>query len=85
MKKTKSQKVLKWGTKDIVLNVLVYLLNAGIITALFYLTVYLNETDFNTYFDNPTTFLHFTLMLVITLSVMAFYFAFEDKDFLKKR
>ncbi len=84
MKKNKSQKVLKWGTKDIVLNVLVYLLNAGIITALFYLTVYLNETDFNTYFDNPTTFLHFALMLVITLSVMAFYFAFEDKDFLKR-
>ncbi|MBE7061178.1 MAG: HDIG domain-containing protein [Clostridiales bacterium] len=88
MRKTKSQKVLNWGTKDVVLNVLVYVLNAVVITGLFYLTVYVNgitgQKGLESLSKNPTTFLHFILLLVLTISIMAFYFAFEDRDFLKR-
>ena len=88
MKRNKSKKVQAWSTKDVVLNVLVYLFNAVIIALLFYSSIYINglkgEMNVDAYFANLTTFLHFVVSLVITVSCMAIYFVIEDRDFLKK-
>ena len=85
MEKKKSKKVMSWTTKDGVLVALTYVLNTIIIAMLFYATVYLNglrgATD--TLFVNPSTFAHFTILLVMTIAVMAVYFVFEDRDFLR--
>ena len=87
MQKTKSQKILQWTTKDVALNVLTYLLNAVVLVLMFYFTLYLDglrgQTDLQAYFANVTTFVHFVVSLVFILAIMAFYFMFEDKDFLK--
>ena len=87
MKKKKSQKVLQWTTKDIVLNVFTYFINTLIIAALFIGTIYLQSRDgsfsFVDYFDNPNSFLHFFILLLLIVALMASYFFFEDKDFLK--
>lgn len=84
MEKKKSQKVMPWTTKDVVLVALTYVLNTVAIALLFYATVYLNglRGASENLHVNPTTFLHFTVLLVITVAVMAVYFVFEDKDFL---
>ncbi|MBQ3116602.1 MAG: HDIG domain-containing protein [Clostridia bacterium] len=87
MRKTKSQKVLAWSTKDIILNVLVYLINTAAIIGLYYLTVRINANEGLAKegpFFTTTKFLHFILLMVITISVMAMYLAFEEKDFLKR-
>ena len=71
MEKTKAQKILQWSTKDIVLNVLTYLLNAVVLVFMFYATLYLDglrgQTDLNAYFENKTTFVHFVVSLVFLL------------------
>lgn len=88
MEKQKSMKVQKWTTRDIVLNVVVYLINLLVITAFFLLTVHLNSQgnlgeNLEGYFGNPTTSVHFFVMLAITVAVMAVYFLVENSDFLK--
>ena len=87
MKKTKSKKILSWTTKDVVLNILVYVLNVAVIAGIFFLAVYLNAKqgvlNVDEYFGNITTLLHFIILLILTFAVVAFYFAFEDRDFLK--
>ncbi len=87
MEKTKSKKIMSWSTKDIVLNAMVYVVNVVIVAFLFFFAVYLNAekgiVDKYKYFENITTFIHFIILLILTFSVVAFYFAFEDRDFLK--
>ena len=87
MKKTKSKKILPWTTKDIVLNVVTYVLNTMFIGLLFIGTIYLESltggTDFYAYFGNATNFLHFFILLILLVALMAIYFFFEDRDFLK--
>ncbi len=83
MKKAKSQKVLSWGTKDYVKNVAVYVINAIVIALLFMAAVWFNITDFVEYFSNITSFIHFVALLLLVLGVMALYFAFEERDFMK--
>ncbi len=87
MKKTKSKKILPWTTKDIVLNVVTYVLNTMFIGLLFIGTIYLESltggTDFYAYFGNATNFLHFFTLLILLVALMAIYFFFEDRDFLK--
>lgn len=87
MKKKKSQKVLQWTTKDVVLNVITYFINTLVIAALFIGTIYLQSRDgsfvFVDYFKNPNSFLHFFILLLLIVALMASYFFFEDKDFLK--
>ena len=87
MKKTKSKKILPWSTKDVVLNVVTYVLNTIFISLLFIGTIFLESvtggTDFYAYFSNATNFLHFFILLILLVALMAMYFFFEDRDFLK--
>ena len=84
MEKKKSQKVLAWTTKDVVKTVLNYFFNTVLLAVLFYLSVYLDglRGANDSPYANPTTFAHFVILLVIIVSVMALYFAFEAKDFM---
>ena len=87
MTKTKSEKIQQWTTKDVVLNVLTYVINVIIIAALFVLAVYVNgitgDTDIDEYLKNVATPINFLILLMLTVAVMALYFIFEDKNFLK--
>ena len=83
MKKTKSQKILQWETRDYVTNTIVYVANLIIIGFMFMATVWFNVTDFNEYFSNPAAFIHFMVLLTLVLGIMALYFAFEERDFMK--
>ena len=87
MLNTKSQKIQTWTTKDVVLNALVYFINTIVIAGLFLLNVFLKKSiegsDFVEYLQNPVGLIHFLILLILTLAMMAFYFAYEDKDFLK--
>ena len=88
MYRTKSQKLEQWTTKDVVLNVLTYVFNVVVISALFLLAVYMNGLtggeSFEQYLKSITTPLHFLIMLILIVSVMALYFFYEDKNFLRK-
>jgi len=90
MAQTKSQKILQWTTKDIVLNVITYVVNIIVITGLLLIAVYLNGImgdgpSLEQYINGSlTTFLHFFTLLVLTIAIMAFYFFFEDRNFMKK-
>ena len=88
MRKTKSQKILPWTTKNIVLNVVTYVINLIILSLLFIGTIYLNSLtddgfDFNAQVSNATNAVHFFVLLVLIVGLMALYFFFEDRDFLK--
>ncbi len=83
MEKTKSQKVLSWTTKDIAKTVAVYLINAVVITLLFFGAVEINLLQGIIVGGiNTVTYLHFAVLLGLILAIMAFYFAFEERDFL---
>lgn len=88
LKKTKSQKILSWNTKDIVMNAVTYFVNLVVISLLFVGTIFLNELTggetFISYFSSATGFLHFFILLTLLLALMALYFFFEDRDFLKR-
>lgn len=87
MKKQKSKKILPWVTKDVVLNVTVYLLNLIFILFLFIGTIYLNSVSdgmkYESWLINPSNFIHFFILLLLIVALMAGYFFFEDRDFLK--
>lgn len=89
MQKTKSKKIEQWTTKDLVLNILVYVLNILIISMLFVLAVYIEgnsgniDINIENYIKNITTPIHFLIMLILIFSVMALYFFYEDRNFLK--
>jgi hypothetical protein len=71
VKKTKSQKILSWTTKDIVLNVVTYVLNLILISLIFVGTIFLNGVTggvpLETYFEKPTAFLHFFILLMLMI------------------
>jgi putative nucleotidyltransferase with HDIG domain len=50
---------------------------------LFMAAVWFGPTDFYKYFSDPTKFIHFDTLLLLVLGVMALYFVFEDRDFMK--
>lgn len=87
MLKTKSQKVKEWTKKDLALNIIVYVLNAIAICAFFFLAIYMEgltgQSSLEEFLGNITTPLHFIMLLILILSIMAIYFFYEDKDFLK--
>ena len=87
VKRTKNKKLLTWSTKDIVLNILTYILNILVLVLLFAGAMYINsENGWDSvvgYFINPANLLHFVIILIILVGIMAFYFFFEDRNFLK--
>ncbi len=84
MKKKKSQKLLSWQTRDYVNNAIVYVVNAIIIALLFIAAIQFNTNDLSVYFKDATQFIHFLTLLFLVLGVMALYFAFEERDFMKR-
>ncbi len=82
MKKTKSQKILPWSTKDVVMTVLTYAFNIIFIGVLFLLAVHLTD-GIDAYFKDVRTPIHFFILLILVIAVMVFYFIFEEKDFMK--
>lgn len=85
MEKIKSQKVLSWSTKDVVLTVLNYVVNAIIIAVLFLLAVKNNDKRLGVDTFSAVTFVHFSLLLFLVVGIIALYFVFEDKDFLRNQ
>ena len=87
MTQTKSQKILPWTTRNYVLNVLTYVINTLVIAALLVLAVYFNgqtgEADLGKYLESLATPIHFLILLILTVAIMALYFIFEDKNFLR--
>lgn len=83
MKKTKTQKLLQWKTSDYVKNAVVYIANLFIIAGLFMAAIWFNDADFYEYFSNITSFVHFLTLLMLVIGIMALYFAFEERDFMK--
>ena len=84
MLKTKSQKIQDWTKKDVLLNVLVYVINVLIISGLFLLTIYFEEKiSLQEFLQGVVSPLRFLIMLVLICFVMVFYFLYEDKNFLK--
>ena len=75
MRKTKSQKILPWQTKNIILNVITYVLNMGVLFALFIGNMYLNsitnDTNFEAQIKNATNFLHFFVLLLLIVGLTA--------------
>ena len=88
LKKTKSQKIQTWSTKDVVTNIICYVANFILITGLFIGTIFLQDltgqVSFAEYFSNPRVFLSFVILLLLIVGLIFIYFFFEDKDFLKK-
>ena len=82
MGKTKSQKILSWETKDIVLVAVTYIVNLIVIGALFLAAVELTD-GIGSYFSKVVTPIHFFILLSLVIAVMVFYFIFEEKNFLK--
>ena len=83
MGKTKSQKVLTWGTKDIVCTALIYFFNLAVLALLFLLAVHLTD-GIDEYFEDVRRPMHFFTLLILVMAVMIFYFVFEERDFLKR-
>ena len=88
MLKTKSEKIEQWGKKDVALNVLVYLFNIAIISALFLLIIYTDGVagkgkDLQTFLKNIASPLRFLTMLFLICTIMFLYLLYEDKNFLK--
>ena len=88
LKKTKSQKIKDWSTKDIVTNVICYVANILLITGLFIGTIFLldlsGQMSLADFFKDSSKFLHFFILLVLIAALMFIYLFFEDRDFLKK-
>ena len=82
MEKTISQKVLSWSTKDVVLTVVNYVINAIIIAGLFFVAFKNNDSRLEAQTFSAIAFVHFSLLLLLVVGIIALYFVFEDKDFL---
>ena len=76
-----NQKLEKWTAKDIVLNVLVYVLNVALIMLIFSVAVYLENLSGTTASTEKP--LHFFFLLVLSVFVMFIFFLFEDRNFIR--
>ncbi len=88
MLKTKSQKIEDWTSKDVFLNILVYVLNVAIISGIFLLNIYFEgvsggKNNITSFLKNLASSFRFLTMLILIFAVMALYFLYEDKNFLK--
>ena len=88
MLKTKSEKIEQWGKKDVALNVIVYLINIMIMSALFLLFIYTDGKtgkgeDLQTFLKNVASPLRFLTMLFLICAIMFLYLLYDDKNFLK--
>lgn len=85
MIKQNNEKNLKWATSDVAKCVTVFLVNTIIIFAMYVIAVMLNGKAISELVGVliDTSTLHFLLLLVMSVGILALYFAFEDRNFLK--
>ena len=85
--KTKSEKILKWETKHVVNNVLVYVLNALVLILLFALFVYINGNSggksFEEVFSESKKIAQLIVFIVMVAGIMAVYIFFQDRNFMR--
>ncbi|MBO4594263.1 MAG: hypothetical protein J5697_01005, partial [Clostridia bacterium] len=83
-----SLKLQKWTKRDVLLNVLTYVINAGLLFLLFIGCVYLNQiTGGNpaaSILSNVSLVVEFVALVIVIVVVMILYLFFEDRDFLRK-
>lgn len=83
-----SRKLQKWTKKDVVLNVLTYVINVGILFLLFIGCVYLNQVtggnSAESVLSNVSLLTEFIVLVIVIVVVIALYLFFEDRDFLRK-
>lgn len=89
MEKLTSKKIEKWSKKDLIANIFVYVLNTIFIFALMTASAYLNYLGdgngegFVAYVTDFRRPLHLGILVIIVISAMALYFAFDDRNFLR--
>ncbi len=88
MLKTKSEKLQQWSKKDVVINVLVYIINVIILSGLFLLIIYTDGTSgrgqgLQFFLKNITKPISFVTMLLLICVIMFLYLLYDDKNFLK--
>ncbi len=82
MKREGSQKIKKWTGKNYALNVIVYLANVIVLSAMFVGFVYLNGAA-QDFFSKKSNILRYLILIGVTAVVMWLFFFFEDRDFLR--
>ena len=85
-----SEKLKVWTKKDVVLNIVVYAVNIILLCALFVFILHLrslNGADRMTvsrFMGDSGLVINFTVLLALAVMFMAFYFIFEQSDFIKE-
>ena len=87
MEKT-SLKLQKWTKIDVLLNVITYVANVGILFLLFIGCIYINQVTggnpASTILSEVVTLVEFIALVVVMVIIMFLYLFFEDRDFLRK-
>ncbi|MDY2841720.1 MAG: HDIG domain-containing protein [Candidatus Borkfalkiaceae bacterium] len=82
-----SKKLLPWGKKDVIGVTAVYVVNLFVLAGLFIAAVFFNGRrggqPFAEYFSSLSSFFSFLVVLVLLIGVMALFFLFESRDFLR--
>ena len=86
--KVKSLKLQKWTKKDVVFVATTYVINAIVFALLFIGACFLNSVADGKAFDETLTdssaIFDFVIIISLILAITAVYFAFENRDFLRK-
>lgn len=83
MEKVTSKKLLPWTKNDYILNIFVYAINVIIFMLFYVATMSITNREVSEVFSDAAQFINFVVLIVFIFAVMAVYFAFEDRNFLK--
>ena len=85
--KTKSEKALKWETRNVLNNVFIYVFNTAIIIALFTLFIYINGNTggkgVNAFYSDIKKAVQFLVFVFMVVGLMAVYIFFQDRNFMR--
>lgn len=84
MEANQPRKNKRWTTGNVVSVIAVYFVNFLILTGMFVLAVYDKQHTLSELFADKHKFFSFIFLLLFAVSVIAIYFCFEDKDFLRE-
>lgn len=86
--KEKSLKLQKWTKKDVALVAITYIINVIVFSLLFVGMCFLNSVaegeTFEEVISNSGAIVDFVIIISLILAITAVYFAFENRDFLRK-
>ena len=74
----------RWTTGNVISVIAVYLANFLILTGMFVLAFYDKQTNVIDLFEDKQKFFSFIFLLLFAVSIIAIYFCYEDKDFLRE-